>query len=145
VRAEADEDVLFKYGIVQDASIGSDLRVTVIATGFNRAIKKLPVTTSAVGGKTEKEPEKDNLFTSGEWEKIIASTKPQRPVKAAGSSYGSYSPYGAAGAFSPYGASAKFDENDLDVPTVLREQRRFAAQAASQSAMPGDEPMRKYG
>ncbi|MDR0456973.1 MAG: cell division protein FtsZ [Treponema sp.] len=52
IKAKADPDVEIIYGIITDPELGEDVKVTVIATGFqNRTIM------TAQGGETQKKPD----------------------------------------------------------------------------------------
>jgi cell division protein FtsZ len=102
ITENADPDALVIPGIVYDPSIGDEVRVTVIATGFKRASEK--------AAAPAREPAKRNLedyISSDEWRRITES-----PVARTGKQY----------------LLGRNDaEDELDIPTVLRD-RRFAGE-----------------
>jgi cell division protein FtsZ len=107
ITKSADQEALVIPGIVYDPSIGDEVRVTVIATGFQRSLRP------AVDGSqfsVRREPAKRNLedyLSPAEWKAIT-----ENPSTAPGKQY----------------LLGRNDEEDeLDIPTVLRD-RRFANQ-----------------
>ncbi len=101
VRERADADVFFKYGIVVDPAMKDEIRVTVIATDFSRAIEG---TRAAEGARAEKPKSLDDYLSPDEWQNIVRSQS--AAIR---------------------GLSGRNDaEDELDIPTVMRD-RRFAA------------------
>ena len=106
ITQSADREFFQKPGLIIDPSVGDDVRVTVIATGFGR-----------VGGKAE-EPEAataaqpkrglEDYLSSDEWKRIT-----ETPSAARGKQY----------------LLGRNDgEDELDIPTVLRGQMVFGGQ-----------------
>jgi len=96
----ADEDALVIPGIVYDSSLGDEVRVTVIATGFERRPRQEE--------KAREEPAParrglENYLSSEEWRRITEAPAPSRGKQ--------------------YLLSRNDDEDELDIPTVLREPR----------------------
>ncbi len=94
----ADDDSLVIPGIVYDPTLGDEVRVTVIATGFVRG--------PSCEGRSKDEPAAarrgaDNYISSDEWKRITEPTAPARNKQ--------------------YLLGRNDDEDELDIPTVLRE------------------------
>jgi cell division protein FtsZ len=99
ITASADPEALVIPGIVTDASIGDEVRVTVIATGFNRIMRSEGV------GAREAAPQRkgfEDYLSSEEW-KRITETPTQRGKQ--------------------YLLGRNDNEDELDIPTVLRDRR----------------------
>jgi cell division protein FtsZ len=117
IAADADEDVVLKYGIVEDDTVGDDIQVTVVATGFQSSIQRIPFAQGnlAQGSAAQAAAEAKNaakksdaLFSSAEWDNILLSTKPDK----------------GGGQAALFGRGFdKFDKDDIDIPTVLRERK----------------------
>jgi cell division protein FtsZ len=96
----ADEDALVIPGIVYDSSLGDEVRVTVIATGFDRRPKREDKV------REESAPARrglENYLSSEEWKRIT-----EAPASSRGKQYL---------------LGRNDDEDELDIPTVLREPR----------------------
>lgn len=104
VTETADNDALVIPGIVYEPTLGDEVRVTVIATGFRRKPK------CDDKAKVEQAPARhgaDNYLSSDEWKRITEAPTPTRGKQ--------------------YLLGRNDDEDELDIPTVLREPR-FASE-----------------
>ncbi|HOX13139.1 MAG TPA: hypothetical protein PLB56_09550, partial [Spirochaetales bacterium] len=92
----ADPDALIIPGVVHDDCLGDEVRVTVIATGFQRSLKAAD---STVRQETRRGAE--DYLTPDEWKRIteVPSQKKQ------------------------YLMGRNDPEDELDIPTVLRDKR----------------------
>ena len=101
ITASADSEALVIAGTSINETLGDELRVTVIATGFNaeRARRPAPAAAAAGGEKT-----RGDIISYDEWVKLRKGVAAGRP----------------AGDFL-LGRNSR--EADLNVPTVLREKR----------------------
>jgi len=110
ITEEADPEAIIKTGLVENADLDDGLQVTVIATGFRGVV-------ASIGGQ-RKEAGRQDVISPDEWEKIMIGgrTKPQA-APAAG--------LGGAGFGAPAFTRRSFDPADIEVPTVLRDQRRL--------------------
>lgn len=110
ITKNADREYFQKPGLIVDPSIGDEVRVTVIATGFDR------------GGRDERQPDSDDrhegaqgkrgfedYLSTDEWKRIT-----ETPTAPRGKQY----------------LLGRNDEEELDIPTVLREQK-FAGEPRS--------------
>ena len=113
ITASADKQALIIAGTSINGSMEEQIKVTVIATGFNGLKKK--------GVKTEdaQEDQKADIISYDEWIKM------RKGVSAAAAGAPAASPVGSAAAKGPgdflVGRNSK--EADLNVPTVLREKK----------------------
>ncbi len=96
VSENADPDALIIPGVVHDDCLGDEVRVTVIATGFQRSLKAAD---STVRQETRRGAE--DYLTPDEWKRIteVPSQKKQ------------------------YLMGRNDPEDELDIPTVLRDKR----------------------
>lgn len=126
--ATQNEDVEINFGVVIDETMGDDVKVTVIATGFQR--ENLPVierrsATQAVGHQRSAEPEpiaaaQEPMFAE---EPLAAETIEEAPRTMAASAAAAASAPAAPVQPTNGHAEPMFDE--LDVPPILRRDRRF--------------------
>jgi cell division protein FtsZ len=96
ITERADPEALVIPGIVTDPSLGDEVRVTVIATGFNR------ITRPEAPGRESSRKGFEDYLSSEEW-KRITETPTQRGMQ--------------------YLLGRNDDEDELDIPTVLRDRR----------------------
>jgi cell division protein FtsZ len=117
ITAEADPDALIKAGIVEDHTVTDEVRVTVVATGFQPKIIKTGLGADA----PETVKKTGELFTVAEWDNVLTGAKrsalPSANNMYAGGGYG-------RGVYAGRG----FRDDDIDVPAILRE-RKFAVPA----------------
>ena len=113
ITQSADREFFQKPGLIVDPSVGDGVRVTVIATGFAR------------GGKAEEDassqeaPVKrgvEDYLSSEEWKRIT-----ETPAAARGKQYL---------------LGRNDDEDELDIPTVLRGQMLFGSQRSVEARRP---------
>jgi cell division protein FtsZ len=104
ITESADPDALVIPGIVYDASLGDEVRVTVIATGFNRGAA---ATDSSQAARVESRRGLEDYLSPDEWKRITES-----PAAARGKQYL---------------LGRNEDEDELEIPAVLRD-RRFAGE-----------------
>ena len=100
ITSSADPDALVIPGIVYDSSLGDEVRVTVIATGFQRSLKvqEGPAARAASRGGFE------DYLSPDEWKRITEAP---------------------AARGKQYLLGRNEEEDELDIPTVLRD-RRFS-------------------
>jgi cell division protein FtsZ len=98
VTDSADEDALVIPGIVYDTSIGDEVRVTVIATGFDRRSRQ------------EEKPREESAPARRGLENYLSSEEWRRITEA---------PTGSRG--KQYLLGRNEGEDELDIPTVLRD------------------------
>jgi cell division GTPase FtsZ len=85
-------------GIVTDPSLGDEVRVTVVATGFNRILRPEPPRKAASVSRGF-----DDFVSSEEWKRMT-----ETPTQRGNTSY----------------LQGRNDsEDELDIPTVLRDRR----------------------
>jgi cell division protein FtsZ len=123
--AAENDDVQINFGVVMNDSMGDEVKITVIATGFTRenlpAIHRKTQTAEPVAAAPEPEPERVI-----EMPVPVAVQPPALPEELDSADPGAYPAYVepertmAAAASAP---AAGFD--DLEVPPVLRRDRRF--------------------
>ncbi|HSV56819.1 MAG TPA: cell division protein FtsZ, partial [Magnetospirillaceae bacterium] len=96
ISENADPDALIIPGVVHDGSLGDEVRVTVIATGFQRASKaaETPIRQETRRGS-------EDYLTPDEWKRIT-----EAPVQR-----------------KQYLLGRNDQEDELDIPTVLRDRR----------------------
>jgi cell division protein FtsZ len=116
ITESADREFFQKPGLIVDPSIGDEVRVTVIATGFSRSPKAeadSPVDTraeTAQSARVEQGSSKrgfEDYLSNDEWKRIT-----ETPSVARGKQYL---------------LGRNDSEDELDIPTVLRD-RRFAGE-----------------
>ena len=104
ITKSADREYFQKPGLIIDPSLGDEVRVTVIATGFDRSAR-------SEQGSTETETRRDavqakrgfeDYLSTDEWKRIT-----EMPAAPRGKQY----------------LLGRNDEEELDIPTVLRESR----------------------
>ncbi len=104
ITKSADREYFQKPGLIIDPSLGDEVRVTVIATGFDRSAR-------SEQGSTEPETRRDavqakrgfeDYLSTDEWKRIT-----EMPAAPRGKQY----------------LLGRNDEEELDIPTVLRESR----------------------
>ena len=101
ITESADPEALVIPGIVTDPALGDEVRVTVIATGFNRSLKTQNTAASASVREASRRGLEDYI-SSDEWKRITES--PSQRAKQ-------------------YLLSRNEGEDELDIPTVLRDRR----------------------
>jgi cell division protein FtsZ len=121
IRTAAEyEDVQINFGIVLDESLDDEVKITVIATGFQRA--GLPIVRStgvdqvlerATDPRYTSAPEPESVETDDDFEVIIPDREVAEEEVAV-----------AAVAASPNGTSEE-SKNDLDLPAFMRRERRL--------------------
>ncbi|HET7838802.1 MAG TPA: cell division protein FtsZ [Rectinemataceae bacterium] len=102
ITESSDPDALVIPGIVSDPSIGDEVRVTVIATGFNRGARPASPVREARKGF-------EDYMSPDEWKRITDSPPPAR------------------GNAKQYLQGRNEEEDELEIPTVLRD-RRFTGE-----------------
>ena len=122
--AAVNEDVQINFGVVMNEEMGEEVKITVIATGFERenlpAIERKKVVAEAVAAPVEQmeipapEPEPVPMAAAPEPEPVYVEPEPPAAPPMARAA--------AAAATAPP-AAPMFD--DLDVPAILRRDRRF--------------------
>ncbi|MDA8425602.1 MAG: cell division protein FtsZ [Treponema sp.] len=105
ITESADAEALVIPGIVYDASLGDEVRVTVIATGFRRAAEAAAEKPGA--SRVESRRGLEDYLSTDEWKRITESP--------------------AAARNKQYLLGRNEDESELDIPAVLRD-RRFAGE-----------------
>jgi cell division protein FtsZ len=105
ITESADPEALVIPGIVYDSSLGDEVRVTVIATGFRQDVKAAEVPERAEARPAAKKGLEDYL-SADEWKRITESP---------------------AARGKQYLLGRNDEEDELDIPTVLRD-RRFAGE-----------------
>jgi cell division protein FtsZ len=104
ITASADREYFQKPGLIIDPSVGDEVRVTVIATGFERSARtEASDRAEAVQAKRGFE----DYLSSDEWKRITETPAAPRGKQ--------------------YLLGRNDDEEELDIPTVLRD-RRFAGE-----------------
>jgi cell division protein FtsZ len=121
IRTAAEyEDVQINFGIVLDESLEDEVKITVIATGFQRA--GLPIVRStgvdqvlerATDPRYTSAPEPESVETDDDFEVTIPDREVAEEEVAV-----------AAVAASPNGTSEE-SKNDLDLPAFMRRERRL--------------------
>jgi cell division protein FtsZ len=92
IKEKADPAVRLKAGLVKNPSLGKEIMITVIATGFEPKVIKMENPESGV-------PQKD-VITIEEWSSLTTRSAKSRPEFL--------------------GQRKNYSEDDLDVPTVMR-------------------------
>ena len=113
--AAVNEDVQINFGVVLNESMGEEVKITVIATGFERenlpAIERRKGATEAVAAPAQMEiPEPVEMEAIPE---IVSEAEPEPAPMTMAATANSPAPP----------AAPLFD--DLDVPAILRRDRRF--------------------
>ncbi len=103
ITESADHEYFQKPGLIIDPNLGDEVRVTVIATGFQRGIKAESRPAAARAARTGGF---EDYLSPDEWKRITESP-------------------GAKG--KQYLLGRNDEEDELDIPTVLRD-RRFASE-----------------
>jgi cell division protein FtsZ len=120
ITASADREYFQKPGLIIDGSIGDEVRVTVIATGFERARSKTGpfglggTEEREAAGRSEPAPLKrgfEDYLSNDEWKRIT-----ETPVLPRGKQYL---------------LGRNDEEEELDIPTVLRDRRFVGSQASA--------------
>lgn len=96
VSENADPDALIIPGVVHDDCLGDEVRVTVIATGFQRSLKAVD---STIRQETRRGAE--DYLTPDEWKRITETPSQKKQ----------------------YLQGRNDPEDELDIPTVLRDKR----------------------
>ena len=96
ISENADPDALLIPGVVHDSSLGDEVRVTVIATGFQRSLKTAD---SPIRQETRRGAE--DYLTPDEWKRITEAPAQKKQ----------------------YLLGRNDTEDELDIPTVLRDKR----------------------
>jgi cell division protein FtsZ len=130
VSAEAADDAIIKAGIVAKDTMDDKIQVTVVATGFNSRVVRMPSLEEREG---QAALQTGDLFTSDEWDKVITGAR--RPTPSPGFGVGRYPKSGRS--------YTGFSEEDIDVPTVLRERRQRTAEITKENTAAWDEYKRK--
>jgi cell division protein FtsZ len=125
--AAMNEDVQINFGVVMNESMGEEVKITVIATGFERenlpAIERKRVVAEPVAAPVEQmeipapQPEPVPMAAAPEPEPEPVYVQPEPPAPPPPMARA------AAAAASAPPAAPLFD--DLDVPAILRRDRRF--------------------
>jgi cell division protein FtsZ len=97
ITEHADQEYFQKPGLIIDPAMGDEVRVTVVATGFNRGVGPSPATS-----KRDSRRSFEDYLSSDEWKNLT-----ENPA-ARGKQY-------------LLGRNA--DEEELEIPTVLRDRR----------------------
>ncbi|MDR0624568.1 MAG: cell division protein FtsZ [Treponema sp.] len=104
IKAKADPGVEIIHGIRFDPQLGDKIRVTVIATGFQNAVR------AQKGQSFEAvKPKETDFINYGDWEKIRERSK-------------------RSGDFL---SQRNYREDDLDVPTIIRDRKFVSDEEAS--------------
>ncbi len=124
-QAAQNEDVQINFGVVLNEAMGDEVKITVIATGFQR--ENLPAISrknqrGAESPVMQPEPEPQMVLPEPEPEPMYAETRPQEQTHPAHDE-----PPMAAAAATANGPDVAFDAlfDDLDVPAILRRDRRM--------------------
>jgi cell division protein FtsZ len=110
IRETAHPDVNMIFGAVIEPSMGDEIRVTVIATGFERsgvprrALERLPMRSEKPHAFATGLPASPSFTRSSETVSVGAEAKPRPETKSAG-------------------APTVYSGEDLDIPTFLRNRR----------------------
>jgi cell division protein FtsZ len=115
ITASADRDFFQKPGLIIDPSVGDEVRVTVIATGFDRSAR-VDLERPEAAGRPEAAPAKrgfENYLSDDEWKNITEKQAAPRGKQ--------------------YLLGRNGEDDELEIPTVLREprfagERRFAGE-----------------
>ncbi len=114
--AAENEDVQINFGVVMNEAMGDEVKITVIATGFQR--ENLPAISRkgrAESPVMQPEPEPQMAIPESEPEPMYTEAPPPEPAYE--------EPPMAVAAAVANGPDALFD--DLDVPAILRRDRRI--------------------
>ncbi|AER55234.1 cell division protein FtsZ [Pseudoxanthomonas spadix BD-a59] len=132
VEGFASEDATVVVGTVLDPNMQDEVRVTVVATGLNRAAVRQPVRTGAdLGGSFQREPVRAPIklvrdATTGMPIDAVAmpntTTSKSDPVVGATQGLGLRRNAGEATAPSAPAGAAELPDNYLDIPAFLRRQ-----------------------
>ena len=115
VQEKADEDANIIFGTIIDDNLGDEVRVTIIATGFDAAKNNPPVApASAPAPSPMEEPTRGGLFEERQETPTQAPTPTPAPETDAGRQHRSS---GNGGLFT---SSRGNRDDDLDVPDFLR-------------------------
>jgi cell division protein FtsZ len=125
--AAGNEDVEINFGVVLNEAMGDEVKVTVIATGFERAglptIARRPRTTDVPAFEMPRmpaahvpTPERPVMETAAEEAAQMEDAQPEQEPQYEETPM-------AAAAHANGGAEPLFD--DLDVPAILKRDRRF--------------------
>ncbi|MBL8968749.1 MAG: cell division protein FtsZ, partial [Spirochaetaceae bacterium] len=99
----ADPEALVIPGIVTDPALGDEVRVTVIATGFNRGLRSAASASATLGGARDAARRGlEDYLSADEWKRITESS---------------------ANKTKQYLLGRNEDADELDIPTVLRDRR----------------------
>jgi len=99
ITEHADREYFQKPGLIIDPEMGDEVRVTVVATGFNRAVGKAAETSSA---SREARRGFEDYLSSDQWKALTE---------------------GGAAKGKQYLLGRNDDEEELEIPTVLRDRR----------------------
>ncbi len=97
INEKADEQFFMKPGLIIDPGMGDEVRVTVVATGFNRGKSGAPAAKSATSHK-----EFEDYLSGDEWTRLTES---------------------GASRSGQYLLGRNEDGDELEIPTVLRDRR----------------------
>ena len=118
IKTGADEEVFITYGTSIDENAGDRISVTVVATGFpanNQPLASASKKTEDV--QVKKGPDTGNFVSSSEWRRAMEkSSSSERPTRGLSTRNG--------GAHSSISISPHASDDDLEIPTILRNQRK---------------------
>jgi len=116
ITASADREFFQKPGLIIDGSIGDEVRVTVIATGFDRARSQAAYSGEGQTGASEAVSRLESAQAKRGFEDYLSSDEWKRITETPATPRGKQ-----------YLLGRNDEEDELDIPTVLRE-RRFAGE-----------------
>jgi cell division protein FtsZ len=111
ITESADREFFQKPGLIIDPSIGDEVRVTVIATGFQKSVRGQAEAGAGAAAGAEAPAKRgfEDYLSSDEWKRIT-----ETPAAPRGKQY-------------LLGRNA--GEDELDIPTVLRDRRPYGGYA----------------
>ncbi len=118
VQEKADEDANIIFGTIIDDNLGDEVRVTIIATGFDAAKNNPPaarVAEPTPAPSPMEEPTRGGLFEDRQQQEERKPTPP--PTSAPATDAGRHRSSGNGGLFT---SSRNSRDDDLDVPDFLR-------------------------
>ena len=104
ITKSADREYFQKPGLIIDPSLGDEVRVTVIATGFDRSARSEQASSEPEARREAVQAKRgfEDYLSTDEWKRIT-----EMPAAPRGKQY----------------LLGRNDEEELDIPTVLRESR----------------------
>jgi cell division protein FtsZ len=116
IKETAHPDVNLIFGAVLDPNMGENIRITVIATGFERASSVRPVEISAPKAREEALVQQVRMHQAERVERPVATTPVPQPVQAAAAQQSEFAP-------------RVMNTEELDIPTFLRNRQHKSGQS----------------